>query len=110
MSDLQRRDFLKGSAAFAAGVTAALTATRPVRAGDPSFMNNEPDPQLAQKDLPSFKFTLEKSKPKVIGKNSAREATVEEFPVSRGIAGVSMELAPGGMREMHWHATAAEWA
>jgi oxalate decarboxylase len=110
MSEIQRRTFLKGTAALAAGVTAALTSTRRAAAGDPSFMNNVPDPLFSQKELPSFKFALEKSKAKVIGKNTAREATVEEFPISKGIAGVSMELAPGGMRELHWHATAAEWA
>jgi oxalate decarboxylase len=110
MSEFHRRDFLTGAAAFAAGVTAALTSIGQARAGDPSFMNNVPDPLLSQKELPTFKFALEKSKAKVIGKNTAREATVEQLPISKGIAGVSMELAPGGMRELHWHATAAEWA
>jgi oxalate decarboxylase len=110
MSNFDRRDFLSGAAAFAAGVTAALTAGRRAEAGDPSFMNNVPDPLLAGKELPTFKFALEKSKAKVIGKSSAREATVEQLPISRGIAGVSMTLEPGAMRELHWHATAAEWA
>ena len=40
----------------------------------------------------------------------AKEATVKEFPVSQAIAGVLMSLAPGGLRELHWHANAAEWA
>src|SRR5262249_50420253 len=31
-------------------------------------------------------------------------------PISTGIAGVSMRLKPGGLRELHWHANAAEWA
>jgi oxalate decarboxylase len=110
MPTSQRRDFLKGTALFAAGVTAALTATRRAEAGDPSFMNNVPDPQFSGKDLPSFKFALEKSKGKVDGGSTAKEATVEQFPISKGIAGVSMQLAPGVMRELHWHATAAEWA
>jgi oxalate decarboxylase len=109
MSDFQRRDFLKG-AAFAAASTAALAATRPVEAGDPSFMNNVPDPILAGDELPTFKFELEKSQGKVVGGSSAREATVNQLPISKGIAGVSMTLAPGVMRELHWHATAAEWA
>jgi oxalate decarboxylase len=95
---------------LAAGVTAALTAARRAEAGDPSFMNNVPDPLLSQKELPTFKFALEKSKAKVIGGNTAREATVEQLPISKGIAGVSMGLEPGNMRELHWHATAAEWA
>jgi oxalate decarboxylase len=110
MSDIQRRDFLTGAAAFAAGVTAALAATGRAKAGDPSFMNNVPDPLLAGKELPTFKFALEKSKGHVIGGNSAKEATVVQLPISKGIAGVTMRLAPGGMRELHWHATAAEWA
>src|SRR3954447_4827922 len=110
MSEFQRRDFLKGAAAFAAGVTAALAGTRRAEAGDPSFMNNVPDPLVSGQELPTFKFALEKSKAKVIGRSSAREATVEQLPISKGIAGVSMRLAPGAMRELHWHATAAEWA
>ncbi|HTT92910.1 MAG TPA: cupin domain-containing protein [Acidimicrobiales bacterium] len=110
MSNHHRRDFLTGAAAFAAGVTAALTGTRRAEAGDPSFMNNVPDPLLAGKELPTFKFALEKSKGRVIGNNTAKEATVVQLPISKGIAGVSMGLEPGGMRELHWHATAAEWA
>lgn len=106
MPELQRRDFL--AAAFAA--SAGLAAPRSVAAGDPSFMNNVPDPLLAGKDLPTFKFALEKSEGKVIGKSSGKEATVEQLPISKGIAGVSMRLEPGAMRELHWHATAAEWA
>ncbi|HEX4588827.1 MAG TPA: cupin domain-containing protein [Gemmataceae bacterium] len=110
MADIQRRDFMTGAAAFAAGVTAALTGTGRAMAGETSFMNNVPDPLFSGKELPNFKFALEKSKAKQIGGNTAREASVAEFPISKGIAGVSMGLAPGSMRELHWHATAAEWA
>src|ERR1700737_2336722 len=38
---------------------------------------------------------------------SAKEATVEEFPVSQSIAGVIMKLNPGGFRELHWPSIAA---
>jgi oxalate decarboxylase len=107
MSDPQRREFLA-----AAGVIslAALGTAPPAAAGDPSFMNNVPDPTLAGKDLPTFKFALEKSDGKVIGSSYGKEATVTQLPISKGIAGVSMRLEPGAMRELHWHATAAEWA
>jgi oxalate decarboxylase len=110
MSNFQRRDFLKGAGAIAAGVTAALTATGRARAGDSSFMNNVPDPVLAGKELPTFKFALEKSRGKAESGSIAKEATVTQFPISKGIAGVTMQLEPGAMRELHWHATAAEWA
>ena len=78
--------------------------------GDPSFMNNVPDPLLSGTELPTFKFALEKSAGKVVGGSYGKEATVTQLPISKGIAGVSMRLEPGVMREMHWHATAAEWA
>ena len=80
MSDPQRREFL-----LAAGL-AALT-TQPAIASDPSFMNNVPDPVLSGKDLPTFKFALEKSAGKVIGNSYGKEATVEQLPISKGIAG-----------------------
>jgi oxalate decarboxylase len=107
MSDIQRRDLLAGAAAVAAF---ALIRNSPAVAGEPSFMNNVPDPLLSGKELPTFKFALEKSTGKVVGKSSGKEATVEQLPISKGIAGVSMRLEPGAMRELHWHATAAEWA
>ena len=78
--------------------------------GNNSFRNNVPDPLLSGKELPTFKFELEKSKGKVIGNSYGKEATVEQLPISKGIAGVSMKIEPGAMRELHWHATAAEWA
>src|ERR1700730_8388118 len=103
MSHLQRRDFLTGAAAFAAGVTAALAGTRRAEAGDPSYMNNVPDPLVSGKELPTFKFALEKSKAKIIGKSTAREATVEQLPISKGIAVVYMRLGPADMRQHHRH-------
>ena len=110
MSDLPRRDFMAAAAGITAATTAALVATKPAEAGDPTFMNNVPDPLLGGEELPTFKYELEKSRGKVIGNSSGKEATVLQLPISKGIAGVSMRLEPGAMRELHWHATAAEWA
>jgi oxalate decarboxylase len=107
MSDLQRRDALIGTVGLAA---ATLAAAEPAEGGDPSFMNNVPDPLLSGKELPTFKFALEKSEGKVIGNSYGKEATVTQLPISKGLAGVSMRIEPGAMRELHWHATAAEWA
>src|SRR5262245_25709681 len=106
MSDIDRRDVLLA----AAGIAATVLAARPAAAGDASFMNDVPDPLLADKELPTFRFALEKSEGKVIGNSVGKEATVAQLPISKGIAGVSMQIEPGAMRELHWHATAAEWA
>jgi oxalate decarboxylase len=37
-----------------------------------------------------------------------RQIAVEDFPISKDIAGVNMRLTAGGIRELHWH-EAAEW-
>lgn len=74
------------------------------------FKNNVPDPLLAGDALPTFKFSLEASQGRVDGGSFGKEATVEQLPISKGIAGVSMRVEPGVTRELHWHATAAEWA
>ena len=90
MSDLPRRDFMAAAGVFTAASAAALLGSNRAEAGDPSFMNNVPDPILSGKELPSFKFELEKSQGKVIGGSYGKEATVEQLPISKGIAGVSM--------------------
>ena len=40
--------------------------------GELSFQNNVPDPLLAKKELPSFKFELEKPNGKVIENENQR--------------------------------------
>lgn len=58
----------------------------------------------------SFRYELETKEPRSSSGGITRGASVKEFPASTGIAGVSMRLQPGAMRELHWHANAAEWA
>jgi oxalate decarboxylase len=60
--------------------------------------------------MPDFRFSLDGNNPKVTSGGWAKEATVHQFPISKGIAGVHMFLNPGSSRELHWHAIAAEWA
>jgi oxalate decarboxylase len=68
-----------------------------------------PDPVTSGAELPTFKFELEKSAGRVAGASYGKEATVAQLPISKDIAGVSMRMEQGVMRELHWHATAAEW-
>lgn len=77
---------------------------------DDSFQNNVPDPATSGSKLPTFKFELEKSEGRVMGGSCGKEATVVQLPISKALAGVSMRMEPGVMRELHWYATAAEWA
>src|SRR3954464_2204540 len=60
--------------------------------------------------MPDFKYSLDGNRPKITTGGWAKEATIHQFPISKGIAGVHMFLDPGASRELHWHAIAAEWA
>ena len=60
--------------------------------------------------MPEIKYELGKQPLKEHPGGASNEATAKNFPISKGLAGVSMFLKPGGLRELHWHANAAEWA
>ncbi|HVZ23864.1 MAG TPA: cupin domain-containing protein [Vicinamibacterales bacterium] len=106
-TELSRRQMLQAAAAASFG--SAIFAGAPVSAQAPKIQVGK-DPGKHE-PIPPFKYNIETSTGSWNGEaGSAREATMEEFPVSEHIAGVSMRLKPGGIRELHWHAIAAEWA
>jgi oxalate decarboxylase len=78
--------------------------------GSPEPTFGPAPPPLAGPELPSFRFPLGSLPTKTFNGGTAKEATVAEFPMSEKLAGVYMTLEPGGLRELHWHANAAEWA
>ena len=120
-----RRNFL-GSAAFASGLVTfterrrgdrQISWPRPATAVSAAEAAALPSGDVVAyhdpKDvgaMPDFKFSLDGNKPEVTTGGWAKEATVHQFPISKGIAGVHMYLKPGASRELHWHAIAAEWA
>jgi oxalate decarboxylase len=69
-----------------------------------------PPPEEKVEPIPNFKYDIEAQTHWVGEGGSAKEATAAEFPISQSIAGVSMRLKPGAIRELHWHSLAAEWA
>ena len=59
--------------------------------------------------IPNLKFSYAAARNRLGTGGWAREVTTRELPVATTLAGVNMRLAPGGIREMHWHKE-AEWA
>lgn len=111
---LTRREMI-GATSLAALGTVAATGAAAGTAVDGQSGGGQQTYQVGKdsgkhEPLPDFKFDLEATRGWVGEAGSAKEATVAEFPISQSIAGVSMRLAPGGIRELHWHAIAAEWA
>ncbi|MGD0108876.1 MAG: cupin domain-containing protein [Rhodopila sp.] len=119
----KRRAFL-GSAALGAGSLVAFggaaAESDTSNPGDGGFARNAvelpPGAKVAYHDpkdvgvIPDFRFSLDGNRPKMTSGGWAKEATVHQFPISKGIAGVHMFLDAGASRELHWHAIAAEWA
>jgi oxalate decarboxylase len=95
MSDLNRRQVIAAAAVAAGGLVAG------------SGRAEAADKEV---ELPTFRYPMEQQKGRVTEGGSAKEATIKQLPISTGLAGVSMRLNPGGLRELHWHANAAEWA
>jgi oxalate decarboxylase len=60
-------------------------------------------------ETPQFWNTFSAAHRRIQEGGWSRQVTVRDFPISKDIAGVNMRLTPGGVRELHWHAT-AEWA
>jgi oxalate decarboxylase len=104
---LTRREMI--GAASLAGLGAAMLPGTRLTAQERTEYRVGKDPGKHE-PVPSFKFDIESTEGWVGEAGTAKEATVAEFPPSTNIAGVSMRLKPGGIRELHWHALAAEWA
>jgi oxalate decarboxylase len=59
--------------------------------------------------MPQFRASFNNAHKRVQSGGWAREVTQADFPISTAVSGVNMRLAPGGIRELHWHQS-AEWA
>ena len=57
----------------------------------------------------SFSHRLTAQTPIETKSGSVRIADSKNFPVSKTIAAALVEVAPGGMRELHWHPNTDEW-
>lgn len=58
---------------------------------------------------PSFWQSFSSAHRRVQEGGWSRQVNVEDFSISKEIAGVNMRLTAGGIRELHWH-NAGEWA
>src|SRR5262249_28864394 len=98
MSEVTRRKLLGTAAAATGGLLAAPLAGQ-AEAGQ----------ENAERKTLNYKFRLEALEPRGFPGGNTREAPARKFPISTGIASVYMRLSPGAIRELHWHANAAEW-
>jgi oxalate decarboxylase len=70
--------------------------------GADKLMGAAPVPQ-------TFKHQMLAQEPIRLKNGTVRITDTKVFPVSKTIAAALVEVAPGGMRELHWHPNASEW-
>jgi oxalate decarboxylase len=58
----------------------------------------------------SYKFRLQKAKPRTYEGGSIREHRAIDFPVSHNISAGVVRMEVGTFREPHWHPNSDEWA
>jgi oxalate decarboxylase len=66
-------------------------------------------PETDSGSVPNLRFSFEDAYRRVEEGGWSREVTSRELPIATELAGVNMQLDPGGVRELHWHKQ-AEWA
>jgi oxalate decarboxylase len=123
-----RRAFLEASSGLAtAGAGSVITVAAQAQSAKPGYdrSKSDPGPKNAPLDaqnpdsndspstdaggLPPFKYPFSFGHKRLHAGGWSREVTVRELAISKSMAGVTMRLTAGGVRELHWH-TAAEWA
>ena len=109
-----RRKFLSTASVSSLGLVAAASTIGsliPEKAKADTKQTTKSASNKVQAELEDFVYDIENGSTGYESPGgTAKEATVEEFPISQSIAGVSMHLNPGSFRELHWHSIAAEWA
>jgi oxalate decarboxylase len=73
---------------------------------------DKPEPihqKLARTSPLTHRFPLMAQPPAKFAGSEERRVSVKEFPVSKTITGVILDLKPGAVREPHWHPHANEW-
>jgi len=128
MENCKRRSFLSRGSALVAAAAAALQgraqeAQNPRPAGGRSASDPGPEngpvksvspnaflpPQTDHGEVQTFWNSFSAAHRRIQDGGWSRQVTVQDFPISKDIAGVNMRLTPGGIRELHWH-DAGEWA
>ncbi|HEY9713822.1 MAG TPA: cupin domain-containing protein, partial [Chroococcales cyanobacterium] len=67
--------------------------------------------QLTSKNPPPFthKFSLGAQKPDVSKGGTFNYVDQKKFPISNTMSGAVLDIAPGAIRQLHWHPNSDEW-
>lgn len=75
----------------------------------PPPLPEDPTPGSLNAPALTHRYRLLAQAPEPFAGGEMRIASEIEFPISSTMTGALLTIAPGGMRELHWHPNAAEW-
>lgn len=93
-----------------AGLPTDIEHTRYMFAGEvpPDLSDDAPRPPATQPPR-SYTWHMLAQEPTMTPGGTVRVTDSRNFTVSKAIAAQLLEVAPGGLRELHWHPMADEW-
>ena len=97
---------------IAAGVIAGgVLAGESAVLGSSTAENPDPKPDVpaSGKSESVYKFRMGHAPPRRYGDSSIREHKLHDFPMSASMSASLIALAPGDVREPHWHPNSDEW-
>jgi oxalate decarboxylase len=75
----------------------------------PPPLDEFPEPGTLNAPPLTHRYRLLAQAPDPFPGGEMRIASEVEFPISTTMTGALLTIAPGGMRELHWHPNAVEW-
>ncbi|OCT45451.1 Oxalate decarboxylase OxdC [Cladophialophora carrionii] len=75
-----------------------------------SIDDEKPDGSYVKKSKLQFTHKMMDQEPVNTTGGQVRITDSTNFPISKTIAAAHLDIAPGAMREMHWHPNADEWS
>jgi oxalate decarboxylase family bicupin protein len=75
-----------------------------------SIKDEEPKGKYAKKSKVQFTHKMLAQEPLKTSGGDVRITDSSNFPISKTVAAAHLNIAPGALREMHWHPNADEWS
>ncbi len=108
METISRRSVIGIAASLLAGTAVAQEQTAAAAAAGAAPASAPAGGATPQGDSP-YKFSMSTAHARRYGDSSIREHKLHDFPMSSTMSASLIALAPGDVREPHWHPNSDEW-
>lgn len=108
MEPVSRRSLIGAAAgAFAGGVFSGDPTTRASTSDEKQKSAPPASPPGTSDSI--YKYRMGEAHARRYGESTVREHKLDDFPISTSMSATLITLAPGDVREPHWHPNSDEW-